>query len=705
VFIGHSAGKAITNASNNVAIGYRASFTNSTAARNIAIGTDALYTSTAADNLAIGYRALYLSNTGQYNTAIGHNASYTLTSGNNNVSFGYNASYSNSTGGSNTAIGYRALYTSSSSNNTAVGADALYSATTGSFNVAVGSNAATAVTTGGNNTAVGLQALNSCQTGYWNVALGYDALRLCTNSSNTAVGAQALRNDSTGTNNVGIGRDAFYSLTTGSGNIGIGHNAGLYQADSTTALATPTNSIYIGKESKGFSDSDSNSIVIGYQAIGKGANTTILGNSSTTQTWLGGGELRLPGSTSGYVGLKGAATAGSVTYTLPSADGTSGQVLSTNGSAALSWATVASSGGTVTSVGGTGTVNGLTLTGTVTSSGNLTLGGTLSVTASNFASQTANTVLAAPSGAAGTPSFRALVAADIPTLNQNTTGTSANVTGTVAIANGGTGQTTAANAVNALLPTQTSNSGKFLTTNGTVSSWATVSANPAGSSGQVQYNNGGSFAGASKIKVASSGWLDVSDAPQNLGIGNSVFVSTVTGAYNTSAGCWSGEQTRSGMRNSFFGYGAGYSTNDGSNNSCLGYQSIASSSWANNEITLGDSSIATLRCQVTSITSLSDQRDKTNIQPMPSVLSFIASLNPVQFDWWMRDGAKTGVPDYGFIAQELKQAQSSNGFDWAQLVYESNPEKLEASPGKLIPILVKAIQELAAKVAALEAAI
>ena len=34
--------------------------------------------------------------------------------------------------------------------------------------------------------------------------------------------------------------------------------------------------------------------------------------------------------------------------------------------------------GTVTNVGGTGTVNGITLTGTVTSSGNLTLGGTLS---------------------------------------------------------------------------------------------------------------------------------------------------------------------------------------------------------------------------------------------------------------------------------------------------------------------------------------
>jgi hypothetical protein len=99
--------------------------------------------------------------------------------------------------------------------------------------------------------------------------------------------------------------------------------------------------------------------------------------------------------------------------------------------------------GTVTSVGGTGTVSGLTLTGTVTSSGNLTLGGTLAVTASNFASQTANTVLAAPNGSAGTPTFRAIVAADIPTLNQNTTGTASNVTGTVAIANGGTGATTA----------------------------------------------------------------------------------------------------------------------------------------------------------------------------------------------------------------------------------------------------------------------
>jgi len=107
---------------------------------------------------------------------------------------------------------------------------------------------------------------------------------------------------------------------------------------------------------------------------------------------------------------------------------------------ATGWVPMSGGGsGTVTSVSGTGTVSGLSLSGTVTTSGSLTLGGTLAVLPSNFASQTANTVLAAPNGSAGTPTFRAIVAADVPTLNQNTTGTASNVTGIVAVANGGTG--------------------------------------------------------------------------------------------------------------------------------------------------------------------------------------------------------------------------------------------------------------------------
>jgi hypothetical protein len=59
-----------------------------------------------------------------------------------------------------------------------------------------------------------------------------------------------------------------------------------------------------------------------------------------------------------------------------------------------------------------------------------------------YASKTANNILAAPNGTAGVPTFRAIVGADIPTLNQNTTGTASNVTGIVAVANGGTGTAT-----------------------------------------------------------------------------------------------------------------------------------------------------------------------------------------------------------------------------------------------------------------------
>jgi hypothetical protein len=109
---------------------------------------------------------------------------------------------------------------------------------------------------------------------------------------------------------------------------------------------------------------------------------------------------------------------------------TAGDVLTSNGTTAV-WA--ASTGG-VTSVGATAPVAS-SGGSTPTISLNAGYGDTLNP----YASKTANFVLAAPNGSVGVPTFRAIVAADIPTLNQNTTGTASNVTGTVATANGGTG--------------------------------------------------------------------------------------------------------------------------------------------------------------------------------------------------------------------------------------------------------------------------
>jgi hypothetical protein len=64
----------------------------------------------------------------------------------------------------------------------------------------------------------------------------------------------------------------------------------------------------------------------------------------------------------------------------------------------------------------------------------------------NFGSQTAKYFLAAPNAGNGTPSFRAIVASDVPTLNQNTSGTAAGLSATLAVASGGTNATTAADA-------------------------------------------------------------------------------------------------------------------------------------------------------------------------------------------------------------------------------------------------------------------
>jgi hypothetical protein len=72
---------------------------------------------------------------------------------------------------------------------------------------------------------------------------------------------------------------------------------------------------------------------------------------------------------------------------------------------------------------------------------------------------------------------------------------------TIAVNRGGTGQTTTTAAINALLPTQSTNSGKYLTTDGTNTSWATVSGggSPGGSTTQIQYNNAGAFAGLANL--------------------------------------------------------------------------------------------------------------------------------------------------------------------------------------------------------------
>jgi hypothetical protein len=108
---------------------------------------------------------------------------------------------------------------------------------------------------------------------------------------------------------------------------------------------------------------------------------------------------------------------------------------------------------------------------------------------------------------------------------------------------------------------------------------------------------------------------------------------------------------------------------------------------------LGNSSITSLNCAQQSISTLSDLRDKKNIEPIPQGLNFINDLEPVKFTWNMRDGGKVDIDEFGFIAQDLQVSQDKLGIV-PNLVNDENPDRLLASYGTLIPVMVKAIQEL-----------
>ena len=236
-------------------------------------------------------------------------------------------------------------------------------------------------------------------------------------SANTA--SKVVARDASGNFTAGVitstGRQEIYGLPTNAGTV-----AGIYGGTSNGTIASPTQTT-TGQDLFKISG-------VGYTGTG----------------WTGGAALTFVATDNFTASTRGT----NVVLTAIAAGGGGGTNLVWNGTTLVAnGTTLTGNTGTVTSVGGTGSVNGLTLTGTVTTSGNLTLGGTLSgLNSTNFAVQGANLVLAGPNGSGGSPTFRSLVAADIPTLNQNTTGTAGGLSSTLAIASGGTGSTTLAGA-------------------------------------------------------------------------------------------------------------------------------------------------------------------------------------------------------------------------------------------------------------------
>jgi hypothetical protein len=171
---------------------------------------------------------------------------------------------------------------------------------------------------------------------------------------------------------------------------------------------------------------------------------------------------------------------------------------------------------------------------------------------------------------------------------------------------------------------------------------------------------------------------------------------TTSGASNTSIGINSMLVHTTGSQNSAIGRDAGASLTTGSTNTCLGYAAGAAGSpfeisTQSNRVVVGENSITNAYIKV-AWTVTSDARDKTNIADIPHGLNFVQQLKPkqYQFNKSREDNTPHGNLRYGFLAQDILALEG----DTPVVIDNEMPDHLKYQGESLVPILVKAIQEL-----------
>jgi hypothetical protein len=252
----------------------------------------------------------------------------------------------------------------------------------------------------------------------------------------------------------------------------------------------------------------------------------VLGDTGTpTDTTADGGGITLKGATDKTLNWVDATDAwtSSENFNL-----LTGKVYEIAGTSVLSGTTLGSgvTGSSLTSVG---TITSGTWTGTAIAVAN---GGTGSTSAGDARTalglaigtdvQAYNSTLAAVAGGTYTGDD------SITTLGTITAGTWTGTT--IAIANGGTGQTTAMTAATALLPDQASNSGKYLTTNGSGTlSWGTVSGYSAPTIGSTSVASGATVTTIAGLTLSNATLTGTLTAGGGTGSSGQVLQSTGSG--------------------------------------------------------------------------------------------------------------------------------------------------------------------------------
>ena len=212
--------------------------------------------------------------------------------------------------------------------------------------------------------------------------------------------------------------------------------------------------------------------------------------------------------------------------------------------------------------------------------------------------------------------------------------------------------------------------------------------------------------GGSNTIIGSLAGDALDDSHNNVAVGTSA-LSANCGSDNVAIGKSAGVAI-TGEHNTIMGYYAAGQLSSGSRNLCLGHES-GSNLFSNGlfQLTTQDDRIVLGTTEATHAyiqidwTVVSDERDKTEIEDVAHGLNFVKQMRPIsyKFNTSREDSTAKGNTKYGFSAQDVLALEGDNPV----IADNEDTNKLKLTSAHIIPVLVKALQELSAKNDALEA--
>ena len=267
-----------------------------------------------------------------------------------------------------------------------------------------------------------------------------------------------------------------------------------------------------------------------------------------------------------------------------------------------------------------------------------------------------------------------------------------------------------------------------------VGSYSLTATTSGGSNTGVGHNSlGANTSGSSNSAFGTSSLAANTTGINNTAIGAGAMDVSVSGSYNTSVGHDSLGALTGGGFNTVVGRAAGWTITTGAQNTIIGYNADVPTAGTSNAVIIGMSVVGTgsyttlgngtsdIRAAHGSTTwsTVSDERYKKDITSASAGLDFVNALRPVTWNYrtlgelpetfnayeeGSKEVFKNTQTNHGFIAQEVKAAiDADSGLkDGFRMWDDREDGSQEVAEAALIPVLVKAIQELTARLAILE---